>query len=69
MTFRNRIKAILHLSIISTCRLLGFNLDLGTLIHKLMVGNYIIFYVISEEDAAVTVVRILYGRRNWASLL
>ena len=27
MTFHNRIKAILHLSIISTCRLLGFNLD------------------------------------------
>ena len=38
-------------------------------IRKLMMGNYIIFYVISEEDAAVTVVRILYSRRNWAGLL
>lgn len=38
-------------------------------IRKLMVDNYIIFYVISEKEAKVTVVRILYGKRNWAKLL
>ncbi len=38
-------------------------------IRKFMVDNYIIFYVISEKDATVTIVRILYGKRNWASLL
>lgn len=38
-------------------------------IRKLMVDNYIIFYVISEKDATVTIIRILYGKRNWTSLL
>lgn len=38
-------------------------------IRKLMVDNYIVFYVASEKDATVTVVRILYGKRNWVSLL
>jgi len=38
-------------------------------IRKLMVDNYIIFYVVAEKAAAITVVRILYSRRDWASLL
>lgn len=38
-------------------------------IRKLIVNNYIIFYIVSEKDKAVTVVRILYGRRNWIHLL
>lgn len=38
-------------------------------IRKTMVDNYIVFYVISEKDVTVTVVRILYGRRDWANLL
>ncbi|MGE5543540.1 MAG: type II toxin-antitoxin system RelE/ParE family toxin [Bacillota bacterium] len=38
-------------------------------IRKFMVDNYIVFYVLSEKDATVTVVRILYGRRDWISLL
>ncbi len=38
-------------------------------IRKLPVENYIVFYVVSEEDKTVTVVRILYGRRNWEHLL
>lgn len=31
-------------------------------IRKLPVENYIVFYVISEKDMAVTVLRILYSR-------
>ena len=38
-------------------------------IRKIIIENYIIFYTISEKDATVTVVRILYGRRDWANLL
>ncbi len=33
------------------------------------VDNYILFYVISEKDMVVTVVRILYVRRDWLNLL
>lgn len=36
---------------------------------KIMVANYIIFYVISEKDVTVTVVRILYARREWINIL
>ena len=36
---------------------------------KLIVENYIAFYVISEKDETVTVIRILYGRRDWEHLL
>ncbi|NPV91004.1 MAG: type II toxin-antitoxin system RelE/ParE family toxin [Firmicutes bacterium] len=38
-------------------------------IRKLPIGNYIVFYVVSENDGTVTVVRILYGRRDWEHLL
>lgn len=38
-------------------------------IRKLLADNYIVFYVISETDMVVTVVRILYGRRDWEQLL
>ncbi len=37
-------------------------------IRKLVVENYIVFYVISEIDEIVTVIRILYGRRDWEHL-
>lgn len=38
-------------------------------IRKLIVENYIAFYVISEKDETVTVIRILYGRRDWEHLI
>lgn len=38
-------------------------------IRKLPVENYIVFYVVSEMDKTVTVIRILYGRREWKPLL
>ncbi len=38
-------------------------------IRKLPVENYIVFYVISETNMVVTVVRILYGRRDWEQIL
>ena len=38
-------------------------------IRKLPVENYIVFYVVSEQDKTVTVIRILYGRRDWEQLL
>lgn len=38
-------------------------------IRKLPVEHYIVFYVVSEKDAMVTVIRILYGRREWEHLL
>ncbi len=38
-------------------------------LRKTMVDNYIIFYIVSEKDKTVAVVRILYGRRDWIHLL
>jgi addiction module RelE/StbE family toxin len=36
---------------------------------KIMIDNYLIFYIVSEKDKTVTVVRILYGKRDWIHLL
>lgn len=38
-------------------------------IRKIMVDNYIVFYIVTEEQKTVTVVRILYCRRDWVNLL
>ena len=38
-------------------------------IRKLVVDNYIVFYIVSEKDNGVTIVRILYSRRDWVNLL
>jgi len=38
-------------------------------IRKIIVDNYTIFYIANEERKVVTIVRILYSRRNWESLL
>jgi toxin ParE1/3/4 len=36
---------------------------------KVMIDNYIAFYVVSEKEQTVTVVRVLYGKRDWLHLL
>lgn len=33
-------------------------------IRKIMADNYIIFYIATEEDETVTIIRILYSRRD-----
>lgn len=38
-------------------------------IRKLVVDNYIVFYIVSEKNQSVSVIRILYGRRDWHNLL
>jgi addiction module RelE/StbE family toxin len=38
-------------------------------IRKVIIENYIIFYIVSEDDKIVTILRILYCRRYWAELL
>ena len=38
-------------------------------IRKTIVDNYIIFFIVSEENNTVTIIRILYGRRDWVNLL
>ncbi len=38
-------------------------------IRKVIIDNYIIFYIASEKDKTVSVVRILNFRRNWDNLL
>ena len=38
-------------------------------IRQLLVDNYIVFYIVSERDCTVTIIRILYGRRDWEQLL
>ncbi|QNK60820.1 type II toxin-antitoxin system RelE/ParE family toxin [Paenibacillus sp. PAMC21692] len=41
----------------------------GQGIRKMLVDSYIVFFVVSEPEETVTVIRILYGRRHWNSLL
>ena len=38
-------------------------------IRKIMVDNYIVFYIVYEKDQVVTIVRILHSRRDWVNLL
>lgn len=38
-------------------------------IRFIQVKNYLAFYVISEEEEKVIVVRFLYGKSNWESIL
>ena len=35
----------------------------------LFIKNYYAFYIVNKKEKAVTVDRILYGRRDWQSLL
>ena len=38
-------------------------------IRRAMVKNYIIFYIVDEKESEVTIIRILYSKRNWINLL
>lgn len=38
-------------------------------IRKLLIDNYIVFYLVSEQQRTVTIIRILYGRRDWLNLI
>ncbi|MCL2761691.1 MAG: type II toxin-antitoxin system RelE/ParE family toxin [Treponema sp.] len=35
----------------------------------IMIKNYIIFFVINEDDNIVNVIRFLHGRRDWKNIL
>jgi toxin ParE1/3/4 len=34
-----------------------------------MVKNYMLFFIVSEDEKTVNVVRFLYGRRDWKGIL
>lgn len=38
-------------------------------IRSFLVKNYLIFYVVDEEEKIVSIIRILYARRDWSYLL
>lgn len=38
-------------------------------IRKLCIDNIIIFYIITEKDKNITVIRILHAKRDWINLL
>lgn len=38
-------------------------------IRKITVDNYIVFYNVSDTNKCVTIIRILYGKRNWKDVL
>lgn len=38
-------------------------------IRKFIIDNYIVFYIVNEENKNVTVIRILYKRRDWINIL
>ena len=37
--------------------------------HKLVVDNYIVFYLVNEAEKQVVIMRILYGAQNYQDLL
>ncbi|HCM27581.1 MAG TPA: type II toxin-antitoxin system RelE/ParE family toxin [Treponema sp.] len=38
-------------------------------IRLLSVKNYLVFYVVKESEKAISIIRFLYGRRDWARAL
>lgn len=32
--------------------------------HKMRVGNYVVFYIVNSQQSTVSVVRIVYGKRD-----
>jgi addiction module RelE/StbE family toxin len=38
-------------------------------IHKFLIENYIVFYIVNEDNKEVTIIRILYKRRDWLNIL
>jgi len=38
-------------------------------IRYLLVKNYLVLYSVDEEDKSVTIIRIVYARRDWMTLL
>ncbi len=38
-------------------------------IRSISIDNYLLFYIVSDADQTVHVVRFLYAKRNWAGLL
>ncbi|MBR4472633.1 MAG: type II toxin-antitoxin system RelE/ParE family toxin [Oscillospiraceae bacterium] len=38
-------------------------------IRFVIIRNYLAFYIISEEEKRVDIVRFLYGKRDWISIL
>lgn len=38
-------------------------------VRRLFVENYVVFYIIDETEQTVHVIRVLYNRREWQSIL
>ena len=38
-------------------------------LRKLIVDNYLIFYIVNKKTETVFIVRVLYARRDWMNLL
>ena len=38
-------------------------------IRMVVIDNYIAFYTVDESQKIVTIIRFIYGRRNWISIL
>lgn len=36
---------------------------------KLIIDNYILFYLVDEENKQVTIMRVLYGKQKYENLL
>jgi len=38
-------------------------------IRKFIIDNHIVFYIVNEKNKLVTIIRILYKRRDWVNIL
>ena len=38
-------------------------------VRKIKVENYLIFYVVNEKEKTVSILRVLYNRREWHNLI
>ena len=38
-------------------------------IRNFIIDNYIVFYIVNEKNKLVTIIRVLYKRRDWVNIL
>ncbi len=38
-------------------------------LRKLIVDNYLVFYMVNEKTETVFIIRVLYARRDWMNLI
>jgi plasmid stabilization system protein ParE len=61
---------LMYISKNPTHRPLVHDKHLASLGYRLIsVKNYLIFYIINDDDGCIKIIRFLYGKRDWIQIL